>query len=525
MSVAVAAPLKSQAPATTLLDYSTGSEFEDYLRAMQLTGLTPLYPWSIRGFSQREIRNMTAADTAGPWRVGSSLNRGHAAVGPVTVRAIFNSAYPYGSNDGPAWAGRGLTASVSGGVAAILGPLFLTVAPEAFWAANRPFPLLDKKTSAAQPYANGIVPYGVDLPQRFGDKPYSRLSPGASTLRFDSKAITLGVSTANEWIGPATEYPFLLGNNAPGFPHIFVGTGEPLNLWIARLHTRFAWGKLDQSAYSPVIGSTHYTSSTMPGTVRLATYGTLLILPRGIPGLEVGAARFIHVPFRVGEPAADFWKKPFKIFFLKNEYASGDTAGADNQLASAFFRWVFPKGGFEVYGERGYEDQFYDTRDLVERPDHEREYMLGVQKLVNRGPASFDVIKGELINYQYPAGSIYDHGKLRQGHTNRGQLLGAAVGVESGAAAMLSWTRYTAGDRTTATMRRIVRADEGDYLNSGVVNRRSSDVIIAAGLERMRFGRRMDLGAKIEAMQDFNRNFSSDVPNLNVVLTARLRLQ
>jgi hypothetical protein len=38
----------------------------------------------------------------------------------------------------------------------------------------------------------------------------------------------------------------------------------------------------------------------------------------------------------------------------------------------------------------------------------------------------------------------------------------------------------------------------------------------------MRFGRRLDFGTKVEMMEDFNHNFSKDVPNLNVQLTARL---
>ena len=57
---------------------------------------------------------------------------------------------------------------------------------------------------------------------------------------------------------------------------------------------------------------------------------------------------------------------------------------------------------------------------------------------------------------------------------------------------------------------------------TGIIDPHSSDVIVAAGLERMRFGRLVDIGATIQAMQDFNRNFSKDVANLNLQFTARL---
>ena len=505
-----------------MLDYATGSEFEDYLRALQVAGLTGLYPWSIRGFSPREIRRLAAADTAGPWRLSEGLKLGRAAVGPVTLRSTFNSSYPYGANDGPVWAGRGLTASLSGGVAARAGAFSLTLAPIAFWTSNGSFALLDNGQTGTGAFANGLDPDLVDAPQRFGSSAYSRLDPGASTARFDTKFITVGISTANEWIGPAIEYPFLLGTNAPGFPHVFAGTGEPVNLWIARVHSRLAWGKVYQSEYSPVSGPRRYTSPDASGTVRLATYGALVVLPRGIPGLEVGFARFIHVPYRVGDPGTDFWKKPFKVIFLENEYARGDSIGTDNQLATAFFRWVFPRSGFELFGDRSYEDHFFDRRDLALRPDHERAYTLGFQKILKLSPAALDVLKGELINYEYP-GTVYLHSPLNQGHTNRGQLLGASPGVPNGAAAVFSWTRYNPSNRTTLSLRRIVRAQRGKPVASLAADSSNSDVIISTGLERMRLGKRLDVGAKIEVMQNFNRNFSEDMPNLNLQIMARMK--
>jgi hypothetical protein len=367
----------------------------------------------------------------------------------------------------------------------------------------------------------------VDLPQRFGNRPYSRLDPDASSIRFDTRIISLGVSTANEWIGPATEYPFLLGTNAPGFPHVFVGTGSPLNLWVARVQARVTWGKLYQSDFSPVSGTTHYTSGADPGTVRLMASSQIVFLPRGVPGLEFGLARFIHVPYRVGEPTAAFWRKPFKAFFLKNEYAAGDTLGADNQLASAFFRWVFPHSGFELYGERGYEDQFYDLRDFIQDPDHDREYMLGFQKTLIGSDGALDVLKAEVLNYQLPTiarvrleGLIYQHSPLRQGHTNRGQLLGASAGVGAAAASTISWTRYTSRGSSTFLLRRIVR-DEPDVVFR-VITPSKSDVTISLGAERMRFGTRLDFGGKLELMEDYNHNFTKDTPNLNFQLTARL---
>ena len=522
VSLSFALPAAAQGTRTTMLDYATGSEFEDYLRVLQVAGLTTPYPWSIRGFSPREVSLLASADSGGPWRLAERIKLGGLSVGPIAVRVLVNSSYPYGSNDGPVWAGRGLTTSVVGGISGRGGAFSFTLAPHAFRAENAGFEL-PLNAGPGHPLGQpGAAAGAIDLPQRFGEKPYGRLDPGASTIRFDSKAVTIGISTANGWIGPATEYPFLLSTNAGGFPHIFAGTGQPLDLWLARIHTRVVWGKTQQSDYSPVSGSSRYTSRSESGTERLATHASVVVMPRGVPGLELGVARFIHVPYRVGDPGRSFWTKPFKTIFLRSEYAQGDTLGADNQLATAFFRWVFPRAGFELFAERGYEDHFYDRRDLLQRPEHEREYSLGFQKILRNRPGALDVLKAELMNAQFPA-SIYVHGQLRQGHTQRGQILGSSAGFQAGAASIVSWTSYAPSSRTSVALRRIVRGQQGNFGNTGVVTGRSPDVIVAAAVERTRMRRAVDYGARVEVMQNFNRDFKRDVPNLNLQLTVRLK--
>ena len=533
--LAITAALQAQSPVSSL-DFSANSEMENYLRVMQIAGKVPLYPWSIRGFSRREVARLAGADSTGPWRLAGRLGKAPLAAGPLRAGLIFNSAFPYGANDGPVWAGRGLTAVASGGMTLAMAGVTATIDPIAFSASNRPFTLLPNGLTGPQIFNRG-GPFSdrVDLPQRFGDRAYSRLDPGNSSIRLDSRFITLGISTANEWMGPATEYAFLLSNNAPGFPHVFIGTGEPMNIGIGRLHARLMWGRLYQSDYSPVTGPAEFAFDTSAGriisggTTRLTATGEMVFVPRWLPGLELGVARFFHVPNTPGGANRSFWMKPFRVVFLKNEQAQGDIGGFDNQLASLFFRWAFPTAGLEVYGERGFEDQLYDLRDLILNLDHEREYMLGFQKTLRVSPGRVDVLSAELINYQEPGiardrgeGGIYVHTTLKQGHTNRGQLLGAAVAAGWGAASKLAWTRYSGGARTTATLRRIVRDQNGDFPNTDIYNPRSSDVILALGLDRTRFGRWLDLGAGLDVMRDFNRNFTSDVSNLNLRITTRL---
>jgi hypothetical protein len=523
------APKTSQAQSrVTMSDFATGGEYESYLRTMQIAGAVPLYPWSIRGFSRREIERLAGSDSAGPWRLRGRLDKANLAVGPLTLGATFNSAFPYGANDGALWAGRGLTFAASGALSGHLGPLSFSLAPMAFRAANGPFALLSNGKSGTQSYNSGGYSDIIDLPQRFGSGSYSRTDPGNSYIRFDSRLLAAGVSSANEWIGPATEYPFLLGTNAPGFPHVFLGTGDPVNVWLGRIQARVLWGKLHQSEHSPVTGSEHFVSSAETGTIRLATAAQMVLVPRGVPGLELGFARFLHVPYGPNEPSSRFWRKPFKVFFLENEFAQNDSTGPDNQLVSVFFRWVFPRANLEIYGERGYDDQFYDLREFIANVDHNREYMLGLQKVLNKSDRRTDVLKVELINYQLSTLSLvriesplYVHSTLRQGHTNRGQLLGAGIGVWS-AASVFAWTRYTARKRTAFTFRRVVRDQRGNFDATGVFDFRSSDVQIVAGAEQTRLGRFLDIGAKAAGARNLNRNFSNDVSNLTLEITARL---
>ena len=524
-------------------DFATGSEFEDYLRVLQIAGVAPLYPWSIRGFSPREIRALVAGDTAGPWALQPRFSKSLVDAGPATLTTTYNSAYPYGANDGAVWAGRGLTVAAAAGVSGTYGPLSISLAPVAFRASNSPFPILPNGKNGLQAYNRGTFSDVVDMPQRFGPDSYARVDAGNSGIRLDSKYATVGFSTGNQWIGPATEHPFLLGTNAPGFPHLFVGSGSPVDLWIAKIHARVMWGKLFQSDFSPVTGGSRFTREET-GTERLTTAATFVVLPRGFTGLEIGVSRYFHVPFQIGEPSSNFWLKPFKVLFLKNEFAQGDSAGFDNQLASIFFRWAFPRSGLEVYAERGYEDQFYDLREFVQDIDHEREYMLGFQKAFRGRSKRIDVIKGELVNYQVPTlarlrieNAVYLHSPLRQGHTNRGQLLGVSAGVGAAAASTISWTRYSPIGRTGATLRRIVRDQAGNYLDAIKTNgdynplppgfdvplNRETDVIIALGVERMQFTKYADFGAKLEAMQNYNRNFTQDAANLNLQVMARVR--
>jgi len=192
-------------------------------------------------------------------------------------------------------------------------------------------------------------------------------------------------------------------------------------------------------------------------------------------------------------------------------------AGLDNELASAFFRWALPRSGVEVYGEYGREDHSYDYRDFAQEPDHQRSYGLGIRKVLQRSDTSLSGFRAELINFQEPAlartgrgeGSIYIHGSIRQGQTNRGQLLGAPVGVRAAAGSTVAYDHYLPSGHWAVKWERTVRQETDS----------SSDVLQALGFERTRFGRRLDVRWEVTLMRDLNRNYSGDATNLNLAVT------
>src|SRR4029078_80406 len=86
---------------------------DHYLRYLQTIGKVPLSPWSSRPFSQRELSTLLPKDSLHPWAERfdkTAWGNGGVSFGFIqpATSLRFNSAFPYGSNDGPVWAGRGL---------------------------------------------------------------------------------------------------------------------------------------------------------------------------------------------------------------------------------------------------------------------------------------------------------------------------------------------------------------------------------------------------------------------------------
>ena len=535
--------LTGQQPAPVWQETFAGSELEDYLRSLQLLDTAARQPWSLRGFSPVQLDAMAPDDNAHPWAHRFTFRRDSAArmetrlVRPRT-QLLYNSAFPHGVNDGAVWAGRGVTGVVEGGAALRWGPLTAIVSPVAFWSQNTSFPIIENGLEEPYRWGSGLYTSAVDYPQRFGAEGYGRVDLGQTQLRLDAFGVSVGASNAHEWWGPTQRYPFLLGNNAAGFPHLFVGTSRPANLWIAHAHARLLWGRLESSGYwAP---SSEMPNSHIVRDSRFATGLAFVVQPRGLEQLELGVARFFHAPWPdEGLPGRYVWR-PFegllksKIKTVDNQIPTDDRSiDGENQLASAFARVTFPGSGFEIYGELGREDHAWDMRSLLVTPDEQASFTVGFRKAWRRGGDGILVLRGESINFQQgsvdrafwdgrePA-PIYTHmAGSNQGHTQRGQLLGAAVGVSSAAGAFLALDRFSASGRWSVEWSRVVRQEQGRpdvHYPPEPPMTDASDVVHSLGVERLLFRGPFDLLAGVTGSYNFNRNFAKDRSNLNVRL-------
>jgi hypothetical protein len=503
-----------------IAEATVGSELERYLRVLQVVGMTPVRPWSIREFSLRELEQL-APSTRDPWGLAEtdaerSSHRERLYVIRPELQAIYNSTFPFGMNDGPVWAGKGFTSSVHGGFAARYGPLSAALDPIFFAAQNAGFDLLDNRLTGSQRFADGQQPYYIDLPQRFGDSPYSRFNLGNSYARLDVLGFSAGVSTASQWWGPAIASPLLLGNNAGGFPHVFVGTSSPLNIGIGRVHTRVEIGRLDQSAWSTV----------RPDSGRRLMAGAIVAFsPRGAAGLEVGAARFFHRRWRGGLALDDF-RIPFQGFTsgtidYSEKYDPANPAyDPENQLVSAFARWVLPRSGFEMYGEYMRNDRNFDLRDALLEPDHDAAYTLGFQRAwTDSARRRIVVARGEVTNAEYSHLSRvrvqswpYTHAPIAQGHTELGQALGSYLVERGGGGTVLGLDLYQPTGRIGVSLMRVVRGiPETVGVQTG-----TRDVIYGVSAEGVRAWRRLELFGRLSLMNNINRNFSADRANLGL---------
>ncbi|MBM3908273.1 MAG: hypothetical protein FJ363_09410 [Gemmatimonadetes bacterium] len=515
-------PLVAQVPVRLDLggNLEANGEGERYLRVLQLLGQVPAHPVGVRPWNRAEVRALSSK-AGHPWKERFVVH--DSAASPFRVlrpqlRLTGNSALPEGND--PVWFGRGVTVDAVLGVRASFGFLDIQLAPGAFWAQNASFTPAPNSLSGDGALRDARYPGNVDAPQRFGTGAYTRVDPGQSRVAIDTRAISAGISTAPLAWGPARDEPVVVGPNGGGFPHAFFGSGTPWPVGVGRVHFKMVAGRLEQSEWSPVQAG--YRSRLGVGVV--ATF-----VPRGVPGLELGAVRFEHRAWKPGVFTFANATRPFTGIF--NNFTSGINQD-ENGYASLFFRWAAAPHGFEVYGEYGREDYTGNTRWLILKPDDLGNLMLGVQRALLGANGRVRVYRAELVNAELSSNERgqrgftapippYTHGGTLQGHTVNGRFLGSATAY-GGAGWRVARDTYSGrGRRSVVVERQLLK----DWLPVAVpAEGRTPEVRYGVRGEWLRFlsGQR-EVGAAVGVSYTLNHNTKphQDVANLQASLRWR----
>lgn len=341
---------------------------------------------------------------------------------PVVGGVHFNSAFPYVFQGEGVWAGKGLTLESSAGASFSWSGLRVRVEPRLMHTRNADYAM--PPMPAGRPFAYPRAPTTVDLPNRFGDEPWSRLVPGSTTASFGHGPLVVGVSTAPEVWGPGQSFPLMFGLSSEGIPRVFYGL-EGLSFGpLGRAHMRAFTGKATGSDWAPM-GA---------GNERLVS-GLLLLWQSPGGQLEFGGTRIEHRTWPGAWPElSDLVKLP--VDGLAANYTSNRD---ENGLASAFARWRIPGAGMEIYGEVARDDWWRNVDDLFGEPKHTGVSLLGFARSWQANQDELRVVRAEAVFARQaqdddargrPAFGV--HNAMRDGHTHRGGMLGTPATLMGG---------------------------------------------------------------------------------------------
>ena len=488
--------------------YRIGSEHDARRRLAPLFGDTT----ALAGFLLRSASSRTRVAV-------DSLQRVRMSPIPLDVQFTNNSRIPLSLNDGAMWAGRGTSALVTGGLTLTWQRLRIIVAPSLWRTTNQSFALpTDPEIVPAipAPRSQWSSPYhwysrSLDLPRRFGDVTLLAVDRGQSGVWMVWDRVAVGVSNEQQWWGPGQRNALLLSNNAAGFGHLFVRTPRPLKSALGDVEGSYLLGTLTASRFFEFGPPTNPARSISAAAVTLA--------PASVSGLTLGVARIVVASLEARVDVSAHVLDVFRSVPSPNDLPFGDPTqirGRD-QLMSLFARWVFPSDGAEVWAEWGRADQPESLLDFSTSPGHSQAYTIGAQfakPLTARWSlgVEFEHTKTQQSGTfrERPTGSWYTSRSVIQGFTQRGQILGAAVGPGANA----QWLAMDLRDSLSSAgifFGRIRWDDDALYTiarpnGNGLCKH---DVSLFIGARASRLTSRVDLSASVNAQHRLNAYYGS----------------
>ena len=427
---------------------------QDFVRREQLLGKVDLKNGLlVQSFST----NYRALDSLLPEWYSSKGNKGLTILRgssiklqwlPFSSTQQYNSHHPYGWNNGAMIPSAGLQALASGGISIELGKFSIQFKPEFVYAQNTAF-----ETFPTEHYDVYWARYyqllnKSDIPERFGDKAYHKILPGQSSIRYHTGSFSVGLSTENLWWGPGRYNALMMSNNAQGFAHITLNTIKPVVTGIGTFEGQLIAGSLSSSGILLSDTNRYYNSERLYQAKREAsryiTGITVSWQPKWVKGLFVGFTKASYLYGSDISGIADIL--PLEGVIRSNTEKNNKKAS----LGSLFARYVMPEEHAELYFEFGRNDKSPSLINIVTDNGYPRAYVAGFRKLFALQKRNhFIEFSSEFTQLQLPtaeliqqAASWYTHPYVRQGFTNRGEVLGAGIGPGSNSQLVdISWVK------------------------------------------------------------------------------------
>jgi hypothetical protein len=478
------------------------SDTEQYYDFLALQGLTERPYLNYRTLSDSTWKN-DKKDGLSLWRnqnLGTKKNLFNNIFikfyGPFLFIS-YNTASPYGQNDGALWQGKGLNTALTGGIRFEGYGVELTFKPQLSVSQNLSFDIMNSNYDSEYGYFWGYSHnIGVDAPQRFGDKAFFVFDWGDSEVRYTWKTLTIGFGTQSIWLGSGRINSILHSNNAPTYPKFDFGirrqpvTIPKIDLYIGDIEFRIWAGYLNES---------EYFDNDDTNNNNLITGLAFAYAPSFLPGFSLYANRTF----------LSKWKTE-NLIYIPELFIKKWTQREEDQRASVGANYFLPQARIEVYGELGIDDYVAGDIGYIRYPFHTMVYLVGLRKIVGITKN----LKGELIfewsnlemsqdfQFQWPT-TFYGHHQITQGYTNKGQWLGAGIGT-GGNSQYLGFKVYYPRGYGLFFIYRI--NPDNDYLYKDTINTILSDKINGTGKGFYSFNAKLSFG--LEGVYFANEYFS-----------------
>ncbi|HKK93590.1 MAG TPA: hypothetical protein VJ925_09150 [Longimicrobiales bacterium] len=322
--------------------------------------------------------------------------------------------------DGLAAPAVGAVISASAGVLWRHGPLEVRVMPEVAWHQNDDVAIPSSSLPGARQYGYQWRP--IDLPFRFGPDAFALIGAGRSGVRLHFSGLSVGLDAEPVRWGPSLRYPLLLSGQQASLPRVGLRTEQPFDLG--------AVGAVDFNLIYAWLTSSDWFALSTEAENRVMAGFTVSWAPGPLPGLSVGFSSLHH------QDLDDFGLgSAFRYIQLPAQEPEGNSRG--NGIGNLWVAWADEDVGLSVWAEWLKDDYNRNLTQLLLEPEKGSGRTAGLRQVVDAagGRLSLHIETGSTRNSRPLTTDedgvrhiAYTHAQVREGHTSRGQLLGAMVG-------------------------------------------------------------------------------------------------